>query len=187
MTTADEEPVLHLLFVCTGNICRSPTAERLAAIHAARLQIPQFTTSSAGTRAVVGHPIHPDAAAVLEDLGGDASDFSARQLSPRIASAADLVITMTRSHRDVVLELAPRMLHRTFTLAEAAEIASEYPTSSVRDLSDNRPQLAGRELADVADPIGRDPDVFVAVGSHIAALLPPILNMCRRSAERSTR
>ena len=56
---------MHVLFVCTGNICRSPTAERLAVAYAARHGIADFTSSSAGTHAVIGHPIHPDAAAVL--------------------------------------------------------------------------------------------------------------------------
>ena len=53
--------------VCTGNICRSPTAERLAAAYAVQNGNPDITASSAGTRAVIGHPIHPDAAVVLED------------------------------------------------------------------------------------------------------------------------
>jgi protein-tyrosine-phosphatase len=87
---------MHILFDCTGNICRSPTAERLAATYAAHSGIPNFTASSAGTRAVIGHPIHSDAAAVLEKLGADVSDFSASQLKSEIAAAADLIITMTR-------------------------------------------------------------------------------------------
>jgi protein-tyrosine phosphatase len=71
---------------------------------------------------VVGYPVQPNAALVLEKLGGDASGFAARQLTSRIASDADLVLTMTRAHRDAVLELAPHRLHRTFTLREAARL-----------------------------------------------------------------
>src|SRR3954468_20311151 len=70
---------LHVLFVCTGNICRSPTAERLALAYSAGSNFENFTASSAGTRAVTGHPIEPVAACVLEKLGGDASDFAARR------------------------------------------------------------------------------------------------------------
>ena len=81
-----------------------------------------------------------DAALVLEKLGGDASDFAARQLTSRIASDADLILTMTRAHRDTVLELAPRQLHRTFTLSEAALLASECDAQSVADLAAFRPQ-----------------------------------------------
>ncbi len=173
---------MHVLFVCTGNICRSPIAERLAAAYGARLQIPDFRASSAGTHAVIAHPIHPDAAHVLEKLGGDASSFAARQLTSRIASDADLVLTMTRAHRNAVLEHAPRQLHRTFTLSEAARLASEYNARKVADLAALRPQLAAHELSDIPDPIGQDAKVFATVASQIADLLPPVLELCRHSS-----
>jgi protein-tyrosine phosphatase len=176
----NEEFALHVLFVCTGNICRSPIAERLATAYGARLQIPDFRASSAGTRAVISHPIHPDAALVLEKLGGEVSNFAARQLTSRIASDADLVLTMTRAHRDTVLELAPRQLHRTFTLTEAARLVSECNAQNVADLAALRPQLAARELSDISDPLGQSTEFFATVGSRIADLLPPILELFRR-------
>jgi protein-tyrosine phosphatase len=172
---------MHVLFVCTGNICRSPTGERLAAAYAAQHGIPDFTASSAGTRAVIGHAIHRDAAVVLEKLGGDASGFAARQLKPKIASAADLIITMTRAHRDIVLEAAPRQLQATFTLTEAALLASMNGVDTLADLAGRRPHLGQKDTSDVPDPIGQSPDVFASVGSQIAELLPPILELCRRS------
>jgi protein-tyrosine phosphatase len=128
---------------------------------------------------VIANPIHHDAALVLEKLGGDASDFAARQLTPRIASDADLVLTMTRAHRDTVLELAPNRLHRTFTLSEAARLASVHNARSVADLAAFRPHLAAHELTDVVDPIGQGAEHFAMVGSQIADLLPPILELCR--------
>jgi protein-tyrosine phosphatase len=170
---------LHILFVCTGNICRSPTAERLAVEYARQLQLPDFTASSAGTHAVIGNPMHPQAARVLEELGGDPSDFVARQLTPKIAGAADLILTMTRAHRDAVLELAPHRLHRTFTLTEASHLAAEHGATRIADLAALRPQAANRELADIPDPIGQSSEVFTAVGAQIAGLLPPILELCR--------
>lgn len=170
---------LHILFVCTGNICRSPTAERLAAAYAARLQLLDFTASSAGVRALIAHPIHPDAALALQKRGGDASNFSARQLSPRIAAEADLVLTMTRAHRDAVLELAPHRLHSTFTLTEAAMLASQHETRTVADLAALRPHLSGRDVPDVPDPIGHNEERFAEVCAQISDLLPPILELCR--------
>jgi protein-tyrosine phosphatase len=172
---------LHVLFVCTGNICRSPVAERLAAAYSARFQVPELRTSSAGIRAVIAHPIHPDAALVLEKLGGDVSNFAARQLTSRIASNADLVLTMTRAHRNAVLELAPKQLHRTFTLCEAARLASEWNARNVADLAALRPHLTAHKLSDIPDPIGQSAEFFAMVGSQIAELLPPILELCRRS------
>jgi protein-tyrosine phosphatase len=128
---------------------------------------------------MIAHPIHRDAALVLAKLGGDASNFAARQLTSRIAIDADLVLTMTRRHRDTVLELAPRQLHRTFTLSEAARLASEFQAQSVADLAALRPQLAAHELSDIPDPIGQSAELHAKVGSQIADLLPPILELCR--------
>ncbi|WP_197040239.1 low molecular weight phosphatase family protein [Mycobacterium sp. URHB0044] len=170
---------LHVLFVCTGNICRSPTAERLATAYSARLNAGNFTASSAGTRAVIAHPIHHEAALILGELGGDASGFAARQLTAKIASDADLVLTMTRAHRDAVLEHAPRQLHRTFTLSEAARLVTDYNARNVADLAALRTQLVAGELVDIPDPIGRSRESFAMVGSQIADLLPPILELCR--------
>ncbi|MBJ7336732.1 low molecular weight phosphatase family protein, partial [Mycolicibacterium sp.] len=156
---------MHVLFVCTGNICRSPTAERLATALGA--QLPEFRASSAGTRAVIGHPIHDQAASVLEQLGGDAANFQARQINSRIASDADLVLTMTRAHRDTVLQLAPRQLHRTFTLSEAAYLSTRHEAQDVAALAPLRPLVDKHEVFDIADPIGHGPDVFATVGHRI--------------------
>ncbi|MGV0646401.1 low molecular weight phosphatase family protein [Mycolicibacterium sp. XJ2546] len=170
---------LRLLFICTGNICRSPMAERLAAAYGARLQIPHLQTASAGTQAVIGHAIQSDAALVLEKLGGDSANFAARQLTSRIASDADLVLTMTRAHRDAVLELAPRQLNKTFTLSGAARLVSDFNARNVPDLAALRPQFRTSDLLDIPDPIGCTPDFHATVGSQIAELLPPILSLCR--------
>ena len=83
------ECALHVPFICTGNICRSPTEERLAAAYGARYEFP-VSKHPAGTRAVIAHPINHDAVLVLEKLGGDPSNFAAGQLTTRIASDPDL-------------------------------------------------------------------------------------------------
>lgn len=168
---------MELLFVCTGNICRSPIAERLSVMLGQRMRIPKLSASSAGTHALISHPMHPEAAAVLTKLGGESSDFAARQITARIAESADLILAMTVSHRDYVLGLAPRMLRRTYTLAEAAKLASMNNARTIADLHDLRPHLAGCSLGDVSDPIGGGPEVFAAVGSQIAELLPFVLQL----------
>ena len=174
---------MHILFVCTGNICRSPTAERLAAGLGAGLGAAAgVRASSAGTRAVIAHPMHPDAAQALMDLGGDPDDFAARQLTPAIAADADLVIAMTRAHRDAVLELAPRQLHRTFILTEAAALTTQFDPGEVKDLAALRPQLRADDLDDITDPIGRKPEVYAEVAEQIAALVAPVVEFCRRAA-----
>lgn len=137
--------------------------------------IPDFSAASAGTHAVIGHPISQYAADVLTRRGGDPTNFAARQLTPRIASDADLVITMTTAHRTAVLELAPRQLRRTFTLGEASLLASTYGARTVADLAALRLRLPEHQPVEIADPIGRDLETYEAIGEQIAALLPPVI------------
>lgn len=128
---------------------------------------------------MVGHSIHHEAASVLEKLGGDPSNFAARQFKPRIAVGADLILTMTRAHRDSVLELVPHKLNRTFSLGEAATLIADFGAQTISELAAFRPRLGQGEVPDVLDPIGQGPEVFSAVGSQIADLLNPILALCQ--------
>ncbi|MDI9915083.1 low molecular weight phosphatase family protein [Rhodococcus sp. IEGM 1379] len=166
---------MHVLFVCTGNICRSPTAERLALAFAEEASIRNFSASSAGTRAVVGHPIESTAADVLEGLGGDPTDFRARLFTKSIAAEVDLILTMTERHRDQVLTLAPAQFKRTFTLREAARLAGASDATTVAELAAARPRFRTREIEDVIDPMGKDSNTFHAVGNEIATLLTPAI------------
>ncbi|OQQ27341.1 protein tyrosine phosphatase [Prescottella equi] len=166
---------MQLLFVCTGNICRSPIAERLASAWSARSDTIDLTVASAGTRAVVGSPMEPKAAQVLSDLGGSPDGFVARQINPAVASSADLVLTMTEEHRDAVLKLSPRHLKRTFTLLEAAHIARALGRGTVAELSAARGSVGRPETTDVPDPIGRSAIVFRDVGSRIESALLDLL------------
>ena len=167
--------------MCTGNICRSPTAERLAAAYASRFGLCDLKASSAGTHAVIGHAMHPSAALVLTSLGGDASGFIARQLTPQAATAADLIITMTVAHRDKVLELAPHCLNRTFLLTEASALCSADTVASIPEVGRLRWQLSSAERRDIVDPVGQSLDRFAQVGEEIAEFLLPVLEFCRRN------
>jgi protein-tyrosine phosphatase len=148
-------------------------------MYVTQMQIPNLAASSAGTRAMISHPIHDEAARVLKRLGGEASDFAARQLTPRIAADADLVLTMTRAHRDAVLEVAPNRLRRTFTLSEGARLVSECNAQSIAELSAFRSHLHADETFDIDDPIGQGAEYFLMIGSRIATLLPPLLELFR--------
>ncbi len=127
-----------------------------------------------------GHPIHADAAVVLEQPGGGVSNFAARQFMARVASDADLILTITKAHRDAVLESGPRLLHRTFILTEAARLASEAGASNAAGMPTIRPQFAVSEFPDIPDRQGRG--VFEVVGQQMAEPAPPILELRRRSS-----
>ncbi len=127
---------------------------------------------------MIGHPIHPYAARTLEQLGADPTNFAARQLSAAIASDADLVITMTKAQRDDVVESAPQQLHKTFMLSEISRIASRYHPKDLSELAVLRPQLPTQDRFDVADPIGRSQEFFDSVGTQIADLVDPLVQLC---------
>lgn len=187
---------MHVLFVCTGNICRSPIAERLTVAYFQ--DDPgdtghSMTAASAGTNAVIGHPIEKSASLVLRGLGGDAAGFQARQLTPDLIEPADLVITMSRRQRHAVLRAAPRKLFSTFTLREAASLLAAMDPASLAEEPDpasrarrlltmfkqlraTRGERQGGNVDDIRDPIGQDLQAFQRVGDSIATSLLPLLD-----------
>ncbi len=185
--------MLTVLLVCTGNICRSPLAERLGRAYLADAlgeQASDVRLVSAGVGAVVGSTMHPDSALVLRGLGGDPGDFRARQLVDAMAIDADLTLTMTRAHRRTVLQLAPRALARTFTLREAADLVTlvgegaDLPDGPLADraralvaaLHAARPRRTPGRDDDIRDPIGQTLEVHQEVGEAVAAALVPVLS-----------
>jgi len=112
--------VFTILMVCTGNLCRSPAAERLLASKLG----PTVQVTSAGTHALVGQPISEPMAALLRDSRLEPEPFEARRLSEQMLKEADLILPMTRAQRGLVVELWPAAVRRTFTLREFARLLS---------------------------------------------------------------
>jgi protein-tyrosine phosphatase len=120
------EDQFSILAVCTGNVCRSPAVERLLASKLG----PTVIVSSAGTHALVGHPISSPMAALLTNGGFEPHPFEARRLSEHMLKEADLVLTMTRAQRGLVVELCPAVVRRAFTLREFARLMNRVdPTA----------------------------------------------------------
>ncbi len=145
-----------LLFVCTGNICRSPFAERYAALLAERADAVGWTFSSAGTGAVVGHPVEPSMAEELRDRGARDDGFAARQLDHAIVSSADWVVTLEDAHRRWVLHEFSDRIRSTVTLGR---LAATLPTlePGLRG-EDALAQVAATRLP--ADPAHDVPDPY---------------------------
>ena len=186
---------MRILFVCTGNVCRSPVAERLATAWAREKlahspEADAVQIDSAGLSAIAGRPIDPHSAAALVDLGGDRTGFRSREFTPELAQDADLVLTMTRDQRRTVLEASPRGLRRTFTLTEAADLLQRADLTglSLLPLPARARELgrrldaarAGRPTAgsdDIADPIGQHAGVHQEVAGLVAAALRPLADV----------
>jgi protein-tyrosine-phosphatase len=179
------EAPFTVLFVCTGNICRSPVAERVARSYLDAVLGPDaadIRLVSAGTHAVVGSGVHPQSAAVLTALGGNSVGFASRQLTDDMAVNADLTLGLTRAHRRSVLKRAPRGLARSFTLLEAADLASRVPEdadlsgatfadrcrSLVRQMAAVRARRASDVHDDIPDPVGESAAFHEEVGDAIA-------------------
>ena len=159
-----------ILCVCTGNICRSPAAERLLA---ARLG-PSVDVRSAGTHALVGNPVQAEMVAQLEAAGVSSTGFAARLLTPAVLKPADLVLAMTRAHRSAAVEVWPGAVRRAFTLLEFARLVAEIDPAELPDgtpaerlraavplAAARRRWVAGApDLDDIADPYRRSAKVY---------------------------
>lgn len=166
-----------VLVVCVGNICRSPLGERLLS---ARLDPGRFTVRSAGVRAVVGSGMDPQAQALLEEYGGSAEGFAARQLTPAMVREAGVVLTATREIRGRVLEESPSALRRTFTVRELGalleadtERREDDPAALVRRLAGERSRVGHLDL-DIPDPIGQNADTHRVAAEMMARSIEPI-------------
>ena len=99
---------MNLLFVCSGNTCRSPMAEALARKIAERRGIKDLNVSSAGTNAWDNVPATDEALLVGMERDIDLTGHRARKLTPAIVSEADLIFVMTPGHVEQVKQLGGR-------------------------------------------------------------------------------
>ena len=145
-----------MLFVCVGNVCRSPLGQHLLA---ARLPADRFEVSSAGVFAVVGEPMSPEAAVHLEPYGVTADGFTSRQLTPAMVAESDLVLTATQEIRSRVLEESPTAMRRTFTVLELAALLDvvepqDDPAALVAEAAAQRSRAVLDDY-DIPDPFRR--------------------------------
>ncbi len=118
----------HVLFVCTGNLCRSPMA---AALLNARYRH-QNPAISAGTNGVDGQPAHPLAQELLAHHGIDLSEHRARTVSPQMLSTSHLILTMETSHQDWILTRMPTLQGRVHLLGRWRDLEILDPLAGGR-------------------------------------------------------
>ncbi|NRF95168.1 low molecular weight protein arginine phosphatase [Paenibacillus frigoriresistens] len=110
--------MLRILFVCTGNTCRSPLAEGLLRIRVHQEGL-AAEVRSAGVSAVTGGPISRNSASLLQEAGFK-EPISSLAIQESEVNWADLILTMTMGHKRTVIQRFPAAIEKTFTLKEYA-------------------------------------------------------------------
>ncbi|WP_394172391.1 low molecular weight protein-tyrosine-phosphatase [Thalassotalea litorea] len=103
----------NILIVCVGNICRSPSAERIL-----QYMLPDKKITSAGLGALVDHGIEENAAALLDAAGYDSANHKARQISNEIVFNADLILVMEQKHLNSIRQKYPAASGKTMLLGK---------------------------------------------------------------------
>lgn len=107
----------HIIFICTGNTCRSPMAEGLFRAHGGE-QETGLAAASAGLFTQDGLPASDNAVTAAKELGADISAHRSRVLTHDMAQSARYLVCMTGAHYDRVCELFPDCADKVFTLTQ---------------------------------------------------------------------
>lgn len=144
--------MFNIIVVCTGNTCRSPMAEALLKEKVTKAGLAgKINVSSAGLAAGAACPASRGAYTVMKGRGLDLVSHRSQQLTPENIITADLILTMTKGHKEAILAFLPQARHKIFTL----------------------PEYAGGS-GDVADPFGGDTGIYAKCADQIAGLVDKV-------------
>ncbi len=139
---------MEILFICSGNTCRSAMAEKILNQIAISKSL-DLWAHSAGTRAAASGSINEAARNALEKLGITAGVHSTNPIPNNITS--DLVLTATVEHRDFVLAKQPELTSKIFTIKEFAQRFQESNDTNL----------------DIEDPLDSDSETYLLVAKEI--------------------
>lgn len=180
---------MHIMFVCTGNICRSPIGELLMKHYLAGTSV---VVDSAGTHGLTNHVIDPFSKELMNEVGIASSDFRSRRLTADMAQSADLILCFEREQLKDIKTLAPTMGRRAFLLSDFANISSACAERGLvkgttvpkrlESIIAMAPRVAGfiPDAADIEDPHRKSFDVFERACEETNTAIVTILNCLRK-------
>jgi len=194
---------VEVLFVCTGNLHRSPMAERLAR---SRSAVPEHEARfvSRGTHAHDGLAMNAAAAMALRQLGGDPSGHGSALLTGPDLESATLVLTATSEQRDFVARKRPAARNKAFTMKEFVRLGAGVAPATgpddvlrmIRAVAAHRglTQPGGPGRDEIGDPHGAGPsetlrcavEVALAVDGALGLLGVPRPDVARADVARAT-
>ncbi|MCF6459901.1 low molecular weight protein arginine phosphatase [Clostridium sp. Cult3] len=143
---------MNILFVCTGNTCRSPMAQGLLEDMARKKDL-DIVVRSAGVFALDGQSVSREAVQVLREEGINISHHRANMIHRDLVEESDLILTMSKSHKEALLSKYDFIEGKVFTLKEYAYGLEE----------------------DILDPFGRGIDVYRHTKEEIKDALEEII------------
>lgn len=151
---------MRILFVCTGNTCRSPMAAALLADYIKQSGLSdRYQVLSRGL-AAGSSPASEFARVAMRRRGLNLDEHYACQLTRADVQAVDLILTMTQAHKEIILRAMPEAAGKVFTLTEYAG-----------------------EVGDVADPFGGSEEDYEACAAQLAALAAKVWEKIRPRQE----
>jgi protein-tyrosine-phosphatase len=173
----NEKEKFKVLFVCTGNSCRSPMAEGILKKMLKERGVDNIEVSSAGTYSLDGAPPSLFAVEVAKTRNVDLTQNRSRQLTKQVLKKADLILVMSDAHLEHIRKLDEEALKKTHLLKTFPENDStqkgEHPVVSNEDKI--------RDVLYIKDPIGGSMDdynqCFLEIEKEIRRILPELISL----------
>ena len=140
---------MKILFVCTGNTCRSPMAE--AIFNKINTSV-EHTAASRGTNVFFPQNISPKAKNALEAMGINSFVHKSQQITEDDIKESDLILTMTSSHKMALKTACPKYKQKVFTLNEKA-FGKDYDISDPYGLTQEDYDICAKQILDAVEKI----------------------------------